>query len=141
MARRYIELQESRVHPFPGALEALKILKSKTRLGLITNGQSVKQRAKIDRFALEQYFESIFVEEEAGFGKPDLRIFGLALERFGTAPDRVWMVGDNLEWDVAAPQKLGITGIWNDYSKTGLPNGSACIPDRIIHSIQELTVS
>jgi putative hydrolase of the HAD superfamily len=28
-----------------------------------------------------------------------------------TAAD-AWMVGDNIEWDVAAPMRLGMRGIW-----------------------------
>ena len=48
------------------------------------------------------------------------------------------MVGDNLEWDVAAPQRLGIVGIWLDVLGTGLPEASAVTPDRIIRSLSEL---
>jgi hypothetical protein len=48
-------------------------------------------------------------------------------------------VGDNLEWDVAAPQRLGIYGIWNDYLNKGLPPTTNIHPDRIINSISELT--
>jgi putative hydrolase of the HAD superfamily len=47
-------------------------------------------------------------------------------------------VGDNLVWDVGAPQKLGIFGIWNDYRNKGLPPSSKIIPDRIITNISEL---
>jgi putative hydrolase of the HAD superfamily len=48
------------------------------------------------------------------------------------------MVGDNLEWEVAAPQKLGIAGIWVDSSGAGLPRSSTVRPDRIIRSLTEL---
>ncbi len=48
------------------------------------------------------------------------------------------MVGDNLEWEVAAPQRLGITGIWHDWQDRGLPPGTNVRPDRIIRSLPEL---
>ncbi len=48
------------------------------------------------------------------------------------------MVGDNLEWDVAAPQRLGIFGIWVDYAGTGVPAGREIRPDRIIRSLSEV---
>jgi putative hydrolase of the HAD superfamily len=48
------------------------------------------------------------------------------------------MVGDNREWDVAAPQLPGIGGIWNDYRGNGLPADSLVRPDLIIRPIQEL---
>jgi len=50
--------------------ETLMTLSQARRLALVTNGESHKQRAKIDRFDLGPLFERIFVEEEVGFGKP-----------------------------------------------------------------------
>ena len=49
-----------------------------------------------------------------------------------------WCVGDNLEWDVAGAQAVGILAIWNDYARTGLPPGCTIRPDRIIHRIADL---
>jgi putative hydrolase of the HAD superfamily len=60
------------------------------------------------------------------------------LDQLNMAPEDVWMVGDNLEWDVAAPQRLGIYGIWHDFLGTGLPEGSIVRPDRIIRTLSEL---
>jgi putative hydrolase of the HAD superfamily len=48
------------------------------------------------------------------------------------------MVGDNLAWDIEAPQKLGIYAVWNDYDKAGLPKNTTVVHGRIIHSISEL---
>ncbi len=49
-----------------------------------------------------------------------------------------WMIGDNLEWEVEAPQRLGIYAIWMDVHGDGLPEGSTVKPDRIIRSLTEL---
>jgi putative hydrolase of the HAD superfamily len=48
------------------------------------------------------------------------------------------MVGDNLEWDVAAPQRLGLRGVWVDRAGTGLAAGSTVRPHRIIREFWEL---
>ena len=126
---------------FPGAVETLAYLRQRgVRLALLTNGAAHVQNAKIERFHLRPYFETILVEGEVGFGKPDARIYRLALARLDLAPQAVWMVGDNLEWDVAGPQALGIYGIWNDWRKKGLPENCGVTPDRIIHSISELMI-
>jgi putative hydrolase of the HAD superfamily len=138
ISHRYITLREESMHLFPGAFDALEKLSSKTRLALITNGESHKQRGKINRFNLERFFERIYVEEEVGFGKPDVRVYQKALSDFTITAEQAWMVGDNLEWDVAAPQSIGIRGIWHDWRGKGLPEKSAVIPDRIIHSLAEL---
>ena len=61
-----------------------------------------------------------------------------AMAVLGVEPGDTWMVGDNLEWEVAAPQKLGIFAIWFDGFGRGLPDDSSVKPDRIIRSLPEL---
>lgn len=123
----------------PGARETLEILRAlEVPLGLITNGGAPKQRGKIRRFDLERFFQLIIVEGEFGAGKPDLRVYRHALEHFSVAARDTSMVGDNLDWDVAAPQALGIQGIWCDYRGAGLPGDTNVRPDRIVRSIGEL---
>ena len=56
----------------------------------------------------------------------------------GVEAHETWMVGDHLEWEVAAPQKLGIFAIWHDGFGKGLPEGGAIRPDRVIRAISEL---
>ncbi len=125
--------------PFDGALEALAKLKDAgVRLGLISNGKGETQREKVVRFGLEPYFDCIILEGEFGAGKPDRRVFDHALEELGVTPGQAWMVGDNLQWEVAAPQKLGIQGVWVDWRGAGLPEDALVVPDRVIQSIAEL---
>jgi putative hydrolase of the HAD superfamily len=56
----------------------------------------------------------------------------------GVTPADTWMVGDNLEWEVDTPQRLGIYAIWMDAHGDGLPADSKVKPDRIIRSLTEL---
>ncbi len=83
-------------------------------------------------------FDHIQIEGEAGFGKPEAKTYQHAMDVLGVTAAETWMVGDNLEWEVVAPQKLGIYSIWNDFSGKGLPAGSDIKPDRIIRLISEL---
>jgi putative hydrolase of the HAD superfamily len=48
------------------------------------------------------------------------------------------MVGDNLEWDVDAPQRLGLRGVWVDPDGHGLAGAAPVIPHRIIGAFPEL---
>jgi putative hydrolase of the HAD superfamily len=124
---------------FPDAVEVLGTLRAfPVTLALITNGEKGEQRAKIERFALAPYFSTILVEGEFGAGKPDERVYRHTLEQLGIAPHEAWMVGDNLEWDVLGPQRVGVRGIWRDSHGTGLPSASPVRPDRIIRSLHEL---
>jgi putative hydrolase of the HAD superfamily len=136
---RTFALRDAALAPLPGALEALERFRAAgTRLGLITNGGSEGQRAKIVRFALAGHFEYIGVEGEVGHGKPHRRAYEAALSALAAEPADAWMVGDNLVWDVAGAQAMGIRGIWLDRHGTGLPAGTDVVPDRVIRSIAEL---
>lgn len=124
---------------FPDTLDTLNRLQHLgIRLALITNGQGAAQRSKIDRFALADYFDIMLVEGEFGVGKPDQRVYRHVLDHLKLLPEDAWMVGDNLECDVAAPQQLGVHGIWMDVGRCGLPAESPVRPDRIIHTPGEL---
>lgn len=131
--------REELVHPFPGAVETLqKLRQDKFPLGLLTNGTAEVQQAKIDRWKLEEYFDIILIEGALGYGKPDSRVFERALFHFEAAPHETTMVGDNLEADIYGASQLGIKTVWNDWRKSGLPQGVPAKPDRTIHAISEL---
>lgn len=83
-------------------------------LSLVTNGGSGLQRAKIEKFGLSHRFDSIFIKGKQGIGKPDTRIYRRDLGSLNVQAEDGWMVGDNLEWDVASPQFIGVTGVWID---------------------------
>jgi putative hydrolase of the HAD superfamily len=139
MADNYSKLHEELICLFPKSMETLEKLSSLgVRMVLITNGTSEKQRGKINRFCLSGFFQYCFIEEEIGFGKPDTRIYEMALQKLNLKAEEVWMVGDNLVWDVEAPKKVGIFAIWNDFRRKGLPKDSTIIPDMIISDISEL---
>jgi putative hydrolase of the HAD superfamily len=136
---RHSELRNAAICPLPGAIDALVRLRNEgSRLGLITNGGSEGQRAKIERFDLAGHFEYIGIEGEVGFGKPHRVAYETALARLGVGANECWMVGDNLEWDVAGAQAAGIHGIWLDRRGRGLSQRSEITPDRVIASIAEL---
>jgi putative hydrolase of the HAD superfamily len=139
MADTYAVEREALITLFPGAKETLQYLRDhQVALALITNGAAQQQRQKVERFELAPFFHTILVESELGYGKPEEQIYRQALEHLGLQPDAVWSVGDNLEWDVGTPQRLGMLGIWHDVRAQGRPATSTVIPDRIITSIAEL---
>ncbi len=97
------------------------------------------QRGEIARLDIAHRFHHIQIEGEHGFGKPEERAYLHAMSVLDVGPSETWMVGDNLEWAVAAPQRLGIHAIWYDPHGEGLPEGSLVKPDRIIRSLTELS--
>ena len=139
IADRFTAYRDEQTKLFPGAIETLEALKAEgVRLALMTNGPGEDQRAKIARFELARHFDHIQIEGEHGFGKPEEHAYRHALAALDVAAADTWMVGDHLEWEVAAPQRLGIFSIWYDPDGNGLPAGAAIVPDRIIRALPEL---
>jgi putative hydrolase of the HAD superfamily len=135
----YHDRREESIEIFPDSLDTLQWLREQgCRLALVTNGNGTPQRRKIDKFGLSRFFDHIFIEGEVGFGKPDERVYRLALQKMGAAPSETWMAGDNLEWDVIQPQKLGIFGIWIDADGDGHAKLGEARPDRIVRKLSEL---
>jgi putative hydrolase of the HAD superfamily len=136
---RFHAYREAQCRFFPGALETLDALRAHgVLMALVTNGAAEVQRPKVERFDLVRRFDHVQIEGEHGFGKPDARAYRHALAALDVAAADAWMVGDNLEWEVEAPQRLGIYAIWHDHLGQGLPPGSRVVPDRIIRSLTEL---
>ena len=140
LGRLFVAERLRSLEPIAGALETVAELRSRgVRLALVTNGSAADQRAKIDRHAVDTRFDAVLVEGEVGFGKPDPRIFRLALERMGVSAAEAWMVGDDLPWDIAGAQAVGIHAVWaRDHAATGATGDGTVRPDRAVGTIAEL---
>ncbi len=123
----------------PRAADMLESLKARgLRLGVITNGHSVAQREKIERFGLARHFAYIGIEGELGFGKPQPRAYQCAMRALAAEPESTWMVGDSLDLDVVAPRRLGMRAVWVDHAGRGLPAHVAVRPDHVVQAVAEL---
>jgi putative hydrolase of the HAD superfamily len=137
IGHRYQDLRDAAVRPLPGAIAMLDRLRAAgVTLGLVTNGAAAPQRAKVERFDLAARFSYVGIEGEVGVGKPCLGAYLAALRALGCAARDAWMVGDNLEWDVRAPQRLGIRGVW--INPAGLAAGDGAQPDRTVAALADL---
>jgi putative hydrolase of the HAD superfamily len=82
------------------------------RFGVITNGESVQQRAKIAALGLTEAFAVVVASGDIGIAKPDPRIFRHAVRQLGTVPDRCVFVGDRRDTDALAAAAAGMKGVW-----------------------------
>lgn len=139
MVLAFTELKDRLIGFLPRAEETVKAISdSGVKLALLTNGDAAVQRERVQRFGLDTYFPVCLIEGEIGFGKPDPRMFQMALNRLNTPAQKTWMVGDLLETDIAGAKGLGIFTVWCDYQKAGLPHEPRVLPDEIINEISEL---
>ena len=139
IADAFTEMRRQEYRLYPDAHATVDALRGAgVKLALVTNGAGAPQRAKIERFDLEHRFHHIQIEGEFGQGKPELAVYRHALEKLGVAPADAWMVGDNYEWEVVAPQSLGMVGIWYDPFHAGIPAHATAQPSRVIRRLAEL---
>ena len=104
--------------------------------GIVTNGVST-QHGKCKAAGLDQLAPFIIVSEEAGYHKPDPRIFRDALEATGLAtPEQVMFIGDNPLADIDGAKRFGMKAAWvrrgRQYPKGLQP------PDHIIDRVTEV---
>lgn len=98
-------------HPIlmPYAHEVLSQLRRQgIKTGLVTNGWVEKQTQTVTGLALAPLLDDIVISKAVGVGKPNPRIYQLALERLGVAPSETWFVGDSPRNDVWGPQQIGL---------------------------------
>ena len=108
---------------FPESRTVLDALRSRVKLGMITNGASDIQRAKILGSELADYFDLILVSGEEGFGKPKPEIFRLAIDRLDVDEASAVMVGDSLARDIAGAASVGMRSVWVNRFARGIPVG------------------
>jgi putative hydrolase of the HAD superfamily len=128
LSTAFQEERRSRHLPFPEAASILRELEKKYRLGLITNGVPDLQREKLEGADLTRYFDSITISGDIGAGKPDPRIFEVAMEQLATRPETALMVGNSLKRDIAGAQRAGLRAVWVNRS------GVACREDITPHA-------
>ncbi|KAM0208988.1 hypothetical protein ACHAPQ_011996 [Fusarium lateritium] len=85
----------------PGSIEALARLREhRYRIAIITNGQIEDQAAKAEAIGIQHLIERIITSEEAGYRKPNPRIFQYAIEKLGASLHTTYMVGDSADSDI-----------------------------------------
>jgi len=110
----YLSMISNKVSLFPNAFRILEYLKPKYKLHLITNGFNEVQTQKLAVSGLGKYFLQVITSEEAGFKKPDERIFHYAFQKSGAKPDESLMIGDDPEVDIEGAKNIGMDQVLFD---------------------------
>ncbi|MBZ5629971.1 MAG: haloacid dehalogenase type II [Acidobacteriia bacterium] len=125
--------------PFPDTVAALRQLKQRYRLAVISNTDD-------DLFArtathLETPFDAVITAQQARSYKPSLNNFRIALERLGVRREKVLHVAQSLYHDIAPANELGIASVWvNRNERAGASGGAAgaAKPDLIVPDMATL---
>lgn len=126
--------------PFPDTVDALRRLKSRYRLAVISNIDD-------DLFAqsaghLEVPFDHVITAQQVGSYKPSLKNFETAIGRIGLPKEQILHCAESLFHDVVPTRQLGIANVWvNRRAGRGgvSASGTADItPDLTVTSLKEL---
>lgn len=102
--------------PLAGAVSLLESLRGQARLGIVTNGFTELQQARLERTGLAHHFEVLVISEQVGIAKPHRAIFDHALSLMGDpARDQVLMVGDNPDSDILGGMNSGLDTCWANF--------------------------
>jgi putative hydrolase of the HAD superfamily len=99
--------------PAPHAVRVLGMVRAAAmKTGLITNGETAVQEAKIGRLGLGPLLDVVLISEREGVRKPDPEIFRRALTRLSVAAGEAWFVGDHPDADIRGAAEAGLTAVW-----------------------------
>ena len=100
------ELIEAPVDLLPGVEETLSELSNNHRLLLITKGDVIHQRAKVENSGLSDFFWNIEV-----VGEKDATVYEMLLNRYGISPEMFVMIGNSVNSDVLPVLNIGARAI------------------------------
>ncbi len=127
--------------PFPDTVPTILSLRDRGyKLGVITEGRSVKQWEKLIRLGLQHFFHTVVISEEIKRQKPDEEIFRTAAKRAGCHPEEAVMVGDRLDKDIIGAKKAGMVTVQIMKGKycEHKPESKDEEPDYVIPTLKEL---
>lgn len=96
--------------PWPDTVDALKRLKTRFQLAIISNVDDDLFAATAPKLGVD--FDQVITAQQARCYKPGLEIFNLALNRIGVDSHNVLHVGQSLYHDVVPAKSLGISTVW-----------------------------
>ncbi|MEU9157954.1 HAD family hydrolase [Streptomyces sp. NPDC048417] len=111
--QEYVDRIAAAVTCRPAVLEGLAELRGAAwTIGIVTNGSSDTQRAKLAATGITGLVHGIAVSGDLEIRKPDRQLFELAAARCGLSLAGGWMIGDNPAADIGGGHQAGLRTIW-----------------------------
>jgi len=120
-----------------GAIDLLESLKGRYPLYIVTNGVAATQYNRLAKSGLDQYFDGIFISEEANAQKPQMEFFEYCFEKMGRRDvENMLIIGDSLTSDMRGGNNAGIDTMW--YNPKGTENHTEVHLDYTITTLAEI---
>ena len=107
------ELMNAYLHldPFSEVQDALKALKAKARLAILSNGAPKMLNQVAENTGIKWAFSDVISVEEVQTFKPSPKVYNLAPEKLGLSKEEIGFVSSNY-WDVAGAKSYGLWVAW-----------------------------
>ena len=135
ISKKYLSYLAEGTDLLDGAKNLINHLFGKTRMVLATNGIADVQIPRISQSELSKYFDGLFISEELGFPKPDVRFFKEMFSRISDFEKAV-IVGDNLSSDIQGGINADIDTCWFNPLKD--ENDFGILPTYEIENLMDL---
>lgn len=124
-------------YPVDGAYELLDYLYDKYDLYVVSNGLKFVQESRVKIGKYDKYFKALFLSEDIGIQKPDVRFFDYCYEKLGfPQKNELILIGDSLSADIKGGNCFGIDTIW--FNKNGEKNTTDIIPTYTVNKLKEI---
>ncbi|MEK7476130.1 MAG: HAD family hydrolase [Candidatus Coatesbacteria bacterium] len=119
VGREFIAPMLARARLIPGSLPALEALRNRgLPMAIVTNTPWGSPREpwveEIHRHGLDEFTKTFVTCRDAGWRKPDRRVFALACDRLGVRAEHCWFVGDEPVWDYEGAAAAGMKPVLLD---------------------------
>ena len=103
----YAEFHAKYVKLAPEAMNALKKMRSIcSHMGLITDADTPYTMKVLSALKIESFFDSVVTAEDAGVGKPNPKIFRIALQK-SSEKIKIY-IGDSEQRDIVGAKRMGM---------------------------------
>ena len=113
--------------PFPDTVAALRQLKQKFKLGILSNIDDDLFSAAAPQLEIE--LDHVVTASQARAYKPSPDIFRMAQKKIGLPPQQWLHAGQSIYHDVIPAQSIGVATVWVN-RPSPLPNSGAAKPAR-----------
>lgn len=124
-------------YPVEYAYELLEYLYSKYDLYVVSNGFRFVQESRVKIGKFDKYFKELFLSEDIGIQKPDIRFFDYCYEKIGCPPkEDLILIGDSLSADIQGGINFNVETIW--FNKNNEPQNDTIKPTYTVNHLKEI---
>jgi len=113
LSKIYLERLSQQNELICGAIDVLKYLYTKYEIYIVTNGIATVQRSRFANSPIQKYIKRLFISEEIGFNKPDVRYFNSVFNEIGSRTFSEYLIiGDSLSSDIEGANNAKIDSVY-----------------------------